>query len=106
MRKSYGPAFKKELIPLKECPACKGKAVISGVFHQIDCIQCSASGWVAESTGEALPVSDLVTQLSLMLQRSAREAQELRGRMPSRGPQGQYEQNNRRGAGGTNYTGD
>lgn len=104
MKKVHGPAFNKELIPLKQCPVCRGRAVISGVFHQIDCIQCNASGWVAESTGEALSVSDLVTQLSLMLQQSARAVQEMRRHMPSRGPAGQYEQNNRRGAGGTNLT--
>ena len=104
MKKVHGPAFRKQLIDLTQCPACHGKAVISGLFHQIDCDRCNASGWVVSGTGEALPLQDLVTQLSFKLQQA--DQQLLGHRRALSGPAQQYERNNRRGAGGSNYTGD
>lgn len=105
MKKKYGPAFKKQVIPLKACPACNGRAVISGVFHEIDCIQCHASGWVRFDNGQALELQELVTQLGFNLRIACKQIDEhTRGRrfdVPE-----YYEQNNRRGAGGSNYTGD
>lgn len=77
MRKSHGPAFRKEAIELVECPACRGKTVIRGVFHDLACVQCNASGWVAED-GEALPLEELVTQLSLHLRAAKRHINELK----------------------------
>ncbi len=103
--KKHGPAFKKEVIELAQCPACKGKAVISGVFHQLACVQCNASGWVTAATGEALALHELVTQLSMMLQAAHRQIQELK-HPRTIGPGAIYQAPNRRGAGGTNYTGD
>lgn len=105
MRKSHGPAFRKELIELAQCPACRGKAVLKGVFHEMACGQCNASGWVAVDTAEALPVEELVTQLSLRLQVAQRQINELK-QPRAAGPEVMYQDNNRRGAGGTNYTGD
>ncbi|MCE6983939.1 hypothetical protein EI534_42635, partial [Pseudomonas frederiksbergensis] len=78
MIKSHGPAFRKQAVELAQCPACRGKAVIKGVFHDLACVQCNASGWVVATTGEALPVEDLVTQLSLRLQAAYRQINELK----------------------------
>lgn len=105
MKKSHGPAFRKQVIELTQCPACRGMAVIKGVFHEMACVQCNASGWVVAATGEALPVDELVTQLSLRLQAAQRQIEQL-NKPALMGPAVQYQQNNRRGAGGTNYTGD
>ena len=104
MKKSHGPAFRKQQIELIQCPACRGKAVIKGVFHDLDCAQCNASGWV-DAVGQALPLEELVTQLSLRLQAADHQLAHFR-KLARYGTQQQYEQNNRRGAGGTNYTGD
>jgi RecJ-like exonuclease len=104
MKKSHGPAFRKELKPLMECPTCRGAGVVSGVFHQLDCTACHGSGWVCQSTGEALPLEVLVPQLNMKLRNMAAELN--RARHSQGGAHEQYEQNNRRGAGGTNYTGD
>ena len=105
MKKSHGPAFKKEVIPLAPCPACKGKAVISGVFHEIDCAQCHASGWVRFDSGQALELQELVTQLGFNLRIACKQIEQRMSR-PSMGVSDYYDQNNRRGAGGTNFTGD
>ncbi len=104
MKKSHGPAFRKEAIDLVECPACRGKAVIRGVFHDLACVQCNASGWVAVS-GEALPLEELVTQLSLRLQAAQRHINKLKHPRAT-GPEAQYTGSNRRGGGGANFTGD
>lgn len=105
MKKSHGPALRKEKIVLAQCYDCRGKAVIKGVFYELPCGRCNASGWVSAITGEALPVEELVTQLSLRLQEVERHFEQFKARQGV-GPGAQYEQNNRRGAGGTNYTGD
>ena len=39
MKKSHGPAFRKQVIELAQCPACRGMAVIEGVFHEMACVQ-------------------------------------------------------------------
>lgn len=105
MKKSSGPAFKKEVIPLTACPACKGRAVISGVFHEIECAQCHASGWVRFDTGQALELRDLVTQLGFNLRIACKQIEQGLAR-PALSVSDYYVQNNRRGAGGTNFTGD
>lgn len=106
MKKSHAPAFRAAMLDLAKCPACRGRAVTSGVFHELPCMQCNASGWVTAETGEALPLELLVTQLSIRLQ-SAEQRLELLSRPAiAVGPEAQYKQNNRRGPGATNYTGD
>ena len=105
MKKSHGPAFRATQLDLAKCPACRGKAVIKGVFHDLPCVQCNASGWVNAETGEALPLVVLVTQLSIRLQVAERQIEQLNCFKPV-GADAQYSENNRRGPGATNYTGD
>jgi hypothetical protein len=106
MKKSHGPAFRAARIELARCSACGGRAVTQGVFHELPCVQCNASGWVSAETGQALPLDVLVTQLSIRLQAAEQQIEQLKRSVPMNGPAAQYTQNNRRGAGGTNYTGD
>ncbi|MBV4530990.1 hypothetical protein HU719_006170 [Pseudomonas sp. SWRI107] len=105
MRKSHGPAFKKAVIELDKCPLCRGRAVTQGVFHELPCDHCNASGWVVAATGEALALDELVTQLSMALQVATRQIEQLK-RPQAGGPEAGYQGSNRRGAGGINYTGD
>ncbi|WPO32077.1 hypothetical protein REH59_10655 [Pseudomonas sp. BO3-4] len=105
MRRNHGPAFKKAVIELGECPLCRGRAVTQGVFHELPCGHCNASGWVAAATGEALALDELVTQLSMRLQAATRQIEQLKNPQAS-GPEATYQGSNRRGVGGTNYTGD
>ena len=105
MRRNHGPAFKKAVIELCECPLCRGRAVTQGVFHELPCGHCNASGWVAAATGEALALDELVTQLSMRLQAATRQIEQLKNPQAS-GPEATYQGSNRRGVGGTNYTGD
>ncbi|PBP59629.1 hypothetical protein PSYCIT7_013710 [Pseudomonas syringae Cit 7] len=106
MKKSHGPEFRAAQLDLAQCPACRGRAVIKGVFHEMACVQCNASGWVAAETGEALPLEVLVTQLSIRLQAANRRIEQLKRPVQIPALAAHYEQNNRRGAGGSNYTGD
>ncbi|RMP80991.1 hypothetical protein [Pseudomonas syringae] len=106
MKKSHGPAFRATQLDLAQCPACRGRAVIKGVFHEMACVQCNASGWVAAETGEPLPLEVLVTQLSMRLQAADRQIEQLKRPARMTGPAVIYNQNNRRGAGGSNWTGD
>lgn len=105
MKKTHGPALRKERIVLAQCPDCNGRAVIKGVFYELPCGRCNASGWLSAVNGEPLPLEELVTQLGLRVREL--EQQVDRQRPPrTEGPAAQYESNNRRGAGGTNFTGD
>ncbi|WP_455887069.1 hypothetical protein [Pseudomonas rustica] len=105
MMKKHGPAFKKALIELGKCPLCRGRAVTMGTFYELPCEHCNASGWVVAATGQALPLDELVTQLSLRLQAANRQIEQLKNPQAS-GPEATYQGSNQRGAGGTNYTGD
>lgn len=104
MKKSHGPAFRRQLKPLMECAWCRGAGRRKEVFYELDCVRCNASGWVCQATGEALPLEDLVPQLNMKLRHMAAEL--ARARHSQGGAQEQYEHNNRRGAGGSNFTGD
>lgn len=106
MKKTHGPAFRAAQLDLAKCPACRGRAVTKGVFHELPCVQCNASGWVTAETGEALPLEVLVTQLSIRLQAAEQQIEQLKRPVPMFGPDAQYNENNRRGPGATNYTGD
>lgn len=105
MRKSHGPAFKKAVIDLDVCPLCRGRAVTKGLFHELPCGHCHASGFVVAATGEALALDELVTQLSMRLQAATRQIEQLKNPRVI-GPEALYQEGNRLGAGGNNYTGD
>lgn len=106
MKKSHGPAFRAAPIELAKCPACRGRAVVQGVFHDLPCEQCNASGWVSAENGQALPLDVLVTQLSIRLQAAEQQIEQLKQPAHMSGPAAQYTHNNRRGAGKSNFTGD
>lgn len=102
-KKTHGPAFVRCLIPLTDCPSCAGKGVIQGVFHQLDCIGCHASGQVHAITLEPLPLEDLVVQLGMLLRRE----RHLAVLAPAANDTAeQYQQNNSRGAGRSSFKGD
>lgn len=103
--KKHGPSFRKERIDLAQCPACRGRAVVKPLFFELPCDRCNASGWVEASTGEALPLEELVIQLSFRLQTARRQLKEALNPRPT-GPEATYQEGNRLGAGGANYTGD
>lgn len=106
MQKRPVPSFKRERINLEPCSICKGKAVVKGLFYELVCTDCNGSGWVVWGSKLVLSSDELVTQLSFKLQHAQREISALKGSPPMAGPQSQYEQTNRLGPGGTNYTGD
>lgn len=103
--RSHGPALRKEKVVLTQCPDCRGRAVVKGVFYELPCGCCNTSGWVSAVTGEALPLEELVTQLGMRVRELEQQAQRQRP-STTNGPEAQYQTNNRRGAGDTNYTGD
>ncbi len=106
MQKRQVPGFKRDRIELEPCEICKGRALVAGVFYEVVCTDCNGSGWVVQGTKLVLSVDELVTQLSFKLQQVESEVLALKTPSTPIGPQSQYEQSNRLGAGGTNYTGD
>jgi hypothetical protein len=102
-KRTHGPAFVRCLIPLTDCPSCAGKGVIQGVFHQLDCIGCHASGQVHAVTLEPLLIEDLVVQLGRLVRR---ERSQLVDKNPTRCIVDEYQQSNSRGAGRSTYKGD
>ncbi|BFT62352.1 hypothetical protein [Pseudomonas moorei] len=102
-KKTHGPAFVRCLIPLTDCPSCAGKGIIQGVFHQLDCIGCHASGLVHAETLEPLLLEDLVVQLGMLLRR---ERFMTKVKAAATGIVAQYQQSNSRGAGRSSFKGD
>ena len=105
MKKNHGPSFRKQQVELAQCRQCRGRAVIKGISYEMACDRCNGSGWVAAATGEALPLEELVTQLNMRLRALDKRLEQLTNPQAC-GPGAQYHTNNRRGAGGTNFTGD
>lgn len=106
MQKGQRAGFKREWIKLEPCSICKGKAIVAGVFYEL--VARIATGQVGLFRGGklVLSVDELVTQLSFKLQPIQREVSALKTPPAPLGPQGQYKQPNRLGAGATKYTGD
>ncbi|WP_370738919.1 MULTISPECIES: hypothetical protein [Pseudomonas] len=106
MKKGLQDGFKRPRLDLVQCQFCKGRAVVAGVFHELVCVDCNGSGWVVEGSRLVLSPEELVTQLSFKLQAAEREIQRLKSRSGMAGPERHYNEPNRRGAGGSNFTGD
>lgn len=106
MKTTHRPEFSRRPIPMTVCNECRGAATLSGLYGPRPCMTCRVSGWVSVDTGDALPLEDLVFQLSLKLQQAQQQVDALTCALPVSGAAVQYQTNNRRGAGGTNFTGD
>ena len=103
--KRHGPSFKKHMIKLSERPDCQGRGVVQGVFHELACDACSASGWIDRWLSQPLPLQELAAQLGMNLRAALKKIEQLESARAV-GPEAQYQAGNRLGAGGTNYTGD
>ena len=101
MKKTLRPEFSRRPIPMAICNECRGAATLSGLYGARPCMTCRVSGWVSVDTGDALPLEDLVFQLSLKLQQAQKQIDALTRVAPASGAAAQYQTNNRRGAGGT-----
>ena len=106
MKNTQANGFRKAQIDLEHCSSCRGKAVVQGVFYELVCSDCNGSGWVIAGSRLVLSTDELVTQLSLRLQQAQREIEVLQQGPSASAPAGYYQENNRRGAGGANFTGD
>ncbi len=78
MKSRSGPSFDQQRRPLDKCPGCHGQGVTRGLFHQMPCNDCNASGVVDKETGEPLPMEDLVLQLRLWLAKAMQENRQLK----------------------------
>ena len=104
MKKLHGSLQKRELKFIVECNICVGKGMRLGIFHYLECEHCLGSGWVCGHTLQTLPLIDVVQVLNARLRDALGEI--AKARQVIGGAHEQYEQNNRRGAGGSNFTGD
>ncbi len=106
--KRHGPSRTIEIVPLGRCEICQGAGLLKGIFHEMPCAACNASGLVHRETGESLAPEAMVTQLRLRLNRAHRLIAHYEGERPKAdGAAKDYEQDrNRRGTGGGNWTGD
>lgn len=93
MKKPLRPEFSRRLIPMVVCNECPGAATVSGLYGPRPCMTCSFSGWVSVDTGEALPLEDLVFQLSLKLQQAQQQIDALTRVPPVSGAAAQYQTN-------------
>ncbi|RKR79197.1 hypothetical protein [Marinobacter nauticus] len=99
--KRSGPSFRQQQVELKTCPACHGRGVVSGLFHEMPCPDCESSGYVAKDADLALSVQDLILQLRLECNEKATEIERLRRQLLNTSPT-----ENKHGPMGTYYRGD
>ncbi|AXM95183.1 hypothetical protein ACU5P1_14570 [Pseudomonas plecoglossicida] len=106
VKKRLQDGFKRPRLDLVQCPVCRGRAVVKGVFYELVCADCNGSGWLVEGSRLVLSMDELVTQLSFKLQDAENEIDRLKNPCKAGGPEQHYQESNRLGVGGTNYTGD
>lgn len=96
---NYKPAqVRRELV---RCEVCRGAGRSMGIFHLLDCAACDGAGLVDAKTFKALEPRDMVAQLLLRL------AEYEQPKKKAAGPEADYEgPSNRKGAGGSHFTGD
>lgn len=104
MKRSRPSQLRRELKFIVECGICGGKGERLGIFHYLECEACLGTGWVCGHTLKSLPLIDVVNVLNARLKDALSEI--AKARPVTGGAHEQYSQNNRRGAGGTNFTGD
>lgn len=80
IKKRSGPEFRQQARPLENCPVCRGKGTVLGVFYEMPCAHCDGSGIVDAETGEQLPQVELVLQLRLRLNRANEQIRALQAR--------------------------
>ncbi|MDT4832705.1 hypothetical protein FQZ97_662710 [compost metagenome] len=85
---------------LARCEVCLGAGRIKGIFHLMECAACDGTGLVDAVTFEALEPRDMVAQLLIRLAERGKQ------KRTAPGPEADYTGSNRRGAGGSHWTGD
>jgi len=100
MRKQHGPDFKKQVQPTVQCPACFGAGTYVGITgYEWECPSCLAAGAVLASDGSPIPEGEVVLTLARKIRDLRNEIATLQRTQPT-------QENNRRGAGFSHYTGD
>jgi len=98
MRK-HGPDLQKAVPAIQRCRQCRGQGFTKGVFFELDCATCDGTGWLGADGAPVEPVA-LIRALGQRLDKAEQQLVD-RARAST-----WSEDNNRRGAGGSHYTGD
>jgi len=103
MLKPRRPELATSIQSLADCPACHGAGLEQGLFGKRVCGTCFGVGLLG-ADGEPLLLEQALLQLRLRLTQAQGEVRQLRARLPA--PEPTYYTDNRRGAGGSHFTGD
>lgn len=99
MRKN-GPDLQKSVLAIQRCRECRGQGFTKGVFFELDCVACVGTGWVGMD-GAPVETPALIRALGRRLDKAEQQLVD-RAKASTLATQ----DNNRRGAGGSHYTGD
>jgi len=99
MRKQHGPDLTRKVKPISRCVTCHGRGVVKPLFYEVECAACDGAGFVDEATGESLGKDDAPFQLRAYIARLESQVATLQRKQPT-------QENNRRGAGFSHFTGD
>lgn len=105
MLKRHGPDFKRELIPVESCRACKGTGNREGISYQLPCEACAGVGWIARAGVEA-PIEDIARALGARMLKAERQLAERAQIAAVARRSRDAEWNNEKGPGGSHYRGD
>lgn len=101
MSRRHGPDLHKATRPLADCPICRGRGVVKGIFYEMPCDGCNGSGFVDAHTGEQLGLEELVFQLGRALRQERQRAAQ-----PAAGAERDYQGDNGRHGLRGHWTGD
>lgn len=105
MPKKHGPDFKKEVGKVEGCRTCRTSGVKKGLFYELPCDDCKGVGWVA-ARGMELTIEEIARALGVRVNHAEQQLADrirlsvLVGDSPNRVG------NNRKGSGGSHFTGD
>ncbi|MEL7937660.1 hypothetical protein [Pseudomonas delhiensis] len=98
MRKT-GPDLQKAVPAIQRCRTCRGQGFTKGVLFELDCTSCDGTGWIGE---DGMPVEPAALIRSLgrrLIEAEQRLVNQVKASV-------WIEENNRRGPGGSHFTGD
>ncbi len=95
-----------ELQYVRVCIKCLGKGEVMGATMRIFCPLCHGHRFISIEEGEPLSLRGLCEELFRARKALALAAGNLNSKPLTTGPEAGYYDNNGRGAGGSNFTGD
>lgn len=80
--KKAGPSLRREIPPLKRCDDCSGTGEVKGLFHEMECYTCNATGVLHKETGEQVDHKLVLKAMRTVITKQRKEIARLKAKLP------------------------